>query len=251
MDLSSLPSGPLLAALVLGHVLADFVFQTRAMVEQKRTWKGLVTHGGLVLLCHVAALAPLAWMGGAPQLGPTLAVLLVLTAVHIVIDAAKVRLQEKEGDSLGLFLSDQGLHALTLLGAWLFLAHASGLSGNLSPTPEGFTLVAVLLAAYALNVTAASVTVGLLLKRFGLEGPKDARPAGRYIGILERVLILTFVILGQWGAIGFALTAKSVARFPAFQQGHDHFAEYFLAGTLASVSFAIGTGLTVRWLLGF
>lgn len=251
MVLDVLPSGPLLAALVLGHVLADFVFQTRRMVEQKATRQGLARHGALVLTCHVAALAPLAWLGAAPRFWPTLAAVVALAGVHVAIDAAKVRVQEKRGDSLALFLADQGLHALTLVGAWLFLARASGLGGGLAPTPQGFTVVAVLATAYALNVTAASVTVGLVLKRFNLEGPKDARPAGRYIGILERLLILTFVILGQWGAIGFALTAKSVARFPAFQQGHDHFAEYFLAGTLASVSFAIGTGLGVRWLLGF
>ena len=37
--------------------------------------------------------------------------------------------------------------------------------------------------------------------------------AGEWIGYIERVLILTFVITGNIEAVGFLLAAKSVFRF--------------------------------------
>jgi hypothetical protein len=70
--------------------------------------------------------------------------------------------------------------------------------------------------------------------------------AGKYIGWLERVLILTFVITGYLDAIGFLLAAKALARYPEIKLDEKgHFAEYFLVGTLTSVGLAIGGGLIV------
>src|SRR3712207_2325873 len=77
-----------LAWLVLAHLVADFVLQTDAMVEDKRStgrrrWRGLGTHGAIVALC----LAPVVGAYGARG-----AILLVVVAVgHVVIDAWKVR----------------------------------------------------------------------------------------------------------------------------------------------------------------
>ena len=54
------------------------------------------------------------------------------------------------------------------------------------------------------------------------------------------------MLTGQVSAIGFVLTAKSIARFKQFEaQG---FAERYLVGTLASTAFAIFTAL-VLWKL--
>ena len=41
----------------------------------------------------------------------------------------------------------------------------------------------------------------------------DTRQAGRYIGMLERALILTLTLAGAFTAIAFVLTAKSIARY--------------------------------------
>jgi hypothetical protein len=70
--------------------------------------------------------------------------------------------------------------------------------------------------------------------------------AGKYIGWLERILILTFVIGGYHEAIGFLLAAKAVARYPEIKEDtHGHFAEYFLIGTLTSVGLALLAGMAV------
>jgi Protein of unknown function (DUF3307) len=68
--------------------------------------------------------------------------------------------------------------------------------------------------------------------------PPPAPPArvGEAIGILERLLIVTFVLVGAEAAIGLVIAAKTLARFR--QLDDRDFAEYYLLGTLASVAVA-------------
>lgn len=70
---------------------------------------------------------------------------------------------------------------------------------------------------------------------------------GRVIGILERVLLYSFVLQGQYGAIGFILAAKAFTRFKALDD--RPFAEYVLIGTLLSACLALATGGLVHWLV--
>ena len=67
---------------------------------------------------------------------------------------------------------------------------------------------------------------------------------GRAIGVLERALTLTFVLLGQFGAAGLVVATKSLARFKALED--REFAEYFLVGTLASLLLAVAGGVAVH-----
>jgi hypothetical protein len=250
MDLAQMPGGPLLAALVVGHVVADFVLQTRRMVEAKRTARGLLQHAALVAASHAAGLALVAWAGVGVPLVPGAAAVAVLTAAHAAVDAWKVRRIGATGaDGVRLFLADQALHATSLLAVWAALA-APWSAPAWRPGATEATRACVLVAVYALNVTAAGAAIGMTLKRLGFDAAPGRPSMGRAIGVLERVLLVTLVLLSQWGAVGFVLTAKSVARFPNLKTDEQHFAEYFLLGTLMSASFAIGSGIAARLLLG-
>ena len=72
---------------------------------------------------------------------------------------------------------------------------------------------------------------------------------GRVIGLLERALLYVFILLGQFGAIGFVLAAKAFARSKALDD--RAFAEYVLIGTLLSGGLALCIGLAIRnlWLM--
>lgn len=70
---------------------------------------------------------------------------------------------------------------------------------------------------------------------------------GRTIGALERALALTLILLGEYGAVGWIIAAKSLARFKALED--REFAEYFLIGTLASFLLAVLAGVGIRILL--
>lgn len=88
---------------------------------------------------------------------------------------------------------------------------------------------------------------GIPTKAGGVAGaPRSeahASPAriGATIGVLERLLIVAFVLTGSTAAIGFVVAAKTLARFR--QLDDRDFAEYYLLGTLASVAVALGSGL--------
>ena len=58
--------------------------------------------------------------------------------------------------------------------------------------------------------------------------------AGAAVGILERLIMGIFVLMGQFAAIGLIFTAKSVARYNKISENQS-FAEYYLIGSLFSM----------------
>lgn len=74
------------------------------------------------------------------------------------------------------------------------------------------------------------------------EDKKNDNNAGRFIGTLERIIMLIFLFIGQYSAIGLVLTAKSIARYDRISKEKD-FAEYYLLGTLLSTVVVIVVSL--------
>lgn len=75
-------------------------------------------------------------------------------------------------------------------------------------------------------------------------GQKKELPVGSVIGKLERILTVILVLCGEIGAIGFVLTAKSLARYK--QLDNQSFAEKYLVGTLSSTAIAIVAALLLK-----
>lgn len=74
--------------------------------------------------------------------------------------------------------------------------------------------------------------------------------AGMWIGLLERILILTFVLLSHYEAIGFLIAAKSIFRFEEIKNSDDRKeVEYILIGTMISFVISIFFGIMVKWIL--
>lgn len=71
---------------------------------------------------------------------------------------------------------------------------------------------------------------------------------GATIGALERLLIVAFVLVNAEAAVGFVIAAKTIARFK--QLDDRGFAEYYLLGTLASVSVAFLSAVIAKAALG-
>ncbi|NIM14808.1 MAG: hypothetical protein GTO45_22700 [Candidatus Aminicenantes bacterium] len=68
--------------------------------------------------------------------------------------------------------------------------------------------------------------------------------AGRFIGILERILIYIFVLENQYAAVGLILAAKGFARFKELENRNR--AEYVLIGTLLSTLLAFVVALITK-----
>ena len=54
-----------------------------------------------------------------------------------------------------------------------------------------------------------------------------------HIGTIERLIMLVLLSVNQYSAMGFVLTAKSIARYDKITKD-EKFAEYYLLGTLVS-----------------
>lgn len=68
---------------------------------------------------------------------------------------------------------------------------------------------------------------------------------GKYIGNLERLLILGVVLVGSYETIGFIIAGKGLIRAKEFED--RDFAEYFLIGTLTSTAIAIVVGFLLKF----
>ncbi|MEZ5491513.1 MAG: hypothetical protein R3F50_14520 [Gammaproteobacteria bacterium] len=70
--------------------------------------------------------------------------------------------------------------------------------------------------------------------------------AGTVIGRLERIIMLTFILLDEYTAVGFVLALKAAYRF---KDTDDHArAEYMLMGTFLSLAITIAVGLVAKFL---
>ncbi|WP_438969203.1 hypothetical protein [Nonlabens sp.] len=78
----------------------------------------------------------------------------------------------------------------------------------------------------------------------GIYGLKNS---GKWIGMLERLLIFLFIITNHFSAVGLLLTAKSVFRFGDLSKAKNmKLTEYVLIGTLLSFGIAILIGLLFK-----
>lgn len=70
--------------------------------------------------------------------------------------------------------------------------------------------------------------------------------AGRWIGVLERLLIYVLMLAGAAAAAGLVVAAKSILRFPEISGKPAAIdPEYVLVGSLARWRLAFGTGALV------
>lgn len=68
---------------------------------------------------------------------------------------------------------------------------------------------------------------------------------GRIIGNFERFLMIVMVVSGSYEGLGLLVAAKGLIRAREFED--RDFAEYFIVGSLASVTVALVLGLTLRY----
>ncbi len=104
----------------------------------------------------------------------------------------------------------------------------------------------LILAGAILLTVPANWLVRWILKVVRAEFPKESNGAGRWIGILERLLIYVLVIAGQAAAAGIVVAAKSILRYPEISAKPQRIApEYVLIGSLASWLLAFAFGVAV------
>jgi|SRR6266853_1408895 len=248
-----------LLAVYLGHLAADFVFQTRRLVDGKLRGRSTayLIHG---LIHYLSAILLVAFfIPGSIVTFRTHLVIAALALVHLLIDFAKVQLAAKRvlRGGAGVYIADQLVHLLSVvLAAWLlspgmsFTALSAPLQASRSVGTKFLAVPVIYLGVifgggYLIRFMTRSLTESVKDEEFGKAG-EQLQNAGLYIGWLERFLILTALLLRSPAAVGLILTAKAITRYPEFKSAR--FAEYVLIGTLLSVSLAFVGAVFLAWL---
>lgn len=228
----------LLLKLLIAHFLGDFAFQKDSWVKQKEKYK--IASKYLYFHIGVHALLLVVVLGFQKKYIGLLSLILVS---HYIIDLIKLYIPTK--NKIGLFFVDQVLHLSVIIGSVIVLKNIKFEVDNWFTAGNLLFLLAIILVTVV-----SSIVLKVLFAIWSKEIEKISKSdsslsnAGKYIGMLERLLVFVFVILNHWEAIGFLLAAKSVFRFSDLTNSKDRkLTEYILIGTLLSFGIAILIGL--------
>ncbi|MCP4585999.1 DUF3307 domain-containing protein [Pseudoalteromonas shioyasakiensis] len=240
----------LIVSLILAHLIADFYWQPMSWVHDRNTRHFRASKLYLHVLIHGASsfLVLLFWEFnyGWQALSNVVIATAVIMVTHYLIDLAK----SYSSKGVVPFIVDQLAHLviLFLLAIWLsendeFFTH----SWQWLMQPATLWV----LCGYLLILNPTAVFIRMMLERItsGFSTTGSLPAAGQSIGMLERVLMLTFILLDQFSGVGFLLAAKSVFRFGDLSASRDKkLTEYVMLGTLLSVSVTLFIGLAVNYL---
>jgi len=235
-----------LVRILMAHVLADFVFQPDAWIEDRAKRKAKSPY----LYLHILIVGLLTWLFIQPRY--VFVAPLVIMMTHGAIDIFKTYLP----DNTRNFLIDQFAHILIIVLVW------GALISDLHPFLYTIKLIAfpslwIVLLSYIIAIWPASFVIAKFTQKwredidqaddYDISGLEDA---GKWIGRIERFLILTLILINQYSAIGFLIASKSIFRFSGIEKKQVRKeAEYILIGTLISFALAIILGLATKYLL--
>lgn len=236
----------LLLPLLAAHLLSDFSFQTDSFVRRKG-------HPAYLLL-HILIIGTSTYL----LLGDfrEWKIPLVIMGTHGIIDLLKIRLSPKWiNDSLA-FIVDQILHLLVIFAIAAFDWSRMGVFNPwwLNHNPEAYLKVLAIIGAVIATTEGSGHLISKVLPRMLDTDPTELHAnaglngAGRYIGYLERLLLLIFVFSGQLAAAGFLIAAKSVLRFQKANESRRD-TEYILLGTLLSFTLGIAISYAFKMLM--
>jgi len=219
----------LVLSLVLAHLVGDFMLQTGKSCKDKkeRHWKSPHHY------VHALIVFGLSWLVSCDWTFWWCA--LVIGVTHFAIDMWKSYREE----NVKWFAVDQILHIAIMAGvAWMWCS-MNGWSMALD-IPVKFVAMTI---AIIVCWKPSNIFIKLMLKHYSVNMPEEKTGgfnAGALIGDIERWLILVFVLLQRYDAIGLLIAAKSIIRFGDKETTKT---EYVLAGTLMSIFIAVLAGV--------
>lgn len=228
----------ILLRLLFAHIVTDFILQPGSWVKDKQEKK----ISSKFLYYHVLVTGIVAYIATWHWGGWKIALIIMLS--HFLIDTWKLYGK----NNLVYFLVDQLLHILIIITSWLLIykQFTTGLF-NFVDWNRIWT--------YALVFGFIIWPVGYIIsfataqwrKRLEEEAGESLEQAGKYIGMLERILVMIFILTGRYETIGLLIAAKSILRFSE-SKARKH-TEYVLIGTMLSFAITLIIGLAAQYYL--
>lgn len=227
----------ILIKLILAHLIGDFLLQPKSWVKEKEYRKAASPKLYIHVLIHGLLVLLLLWDLSQWKIA------LAITIAHLGIDLTKLYAQKSKTKTTW-FIADQVMHLLSILIIYFIFTEAQVDWQSVFQDSKLLALITVVLFL----TQPASIILANLLKKWSESIPsqpdQSLQDAGKYIGILERLFVFTFIATGHWEAVGFLLAAKSVFRFGDLRKSKERkLTEYILIGTLLSFGTAMIAGL--------
>jgi len=226
--------------LILAHLLGDFILQPNSWVADKENHKLKSPYLYYHVLIHTALSFIFLW-----DIKLWWVAILVGLS-HFIIDACKLSFQNNLTKKRWFFI-DQALHVAVIgIVSLCFNEFDFEFLKNQE-------FLKIIMGALFLTMP-ASIFIKILLSSWtpvteeeGSVQTESLSSAGKYIGILERLLVFTFIVVDHWEGVGFMVAAKSVFRFSDLAQAKQRkLTEYVLIGTLLSFGIAVLTGILIK-----
>jgi len=232
-----------LIKLILAHLIGDFFLQPNSWVKDKATKKLKSRKLYIHVAVHITLIFLVFFSFSIWKIALSIGLL------HLFIDGAKAIFQTHKNARV-LFFIDQIFHFSSIVLVWHLFFKGSLDISYLNDINFWILISCALFLTMPTSII-MKVIIAKWLPENDDESPKSLQNAGKYIGILERVLIFIFITTNHFEAVGFLLAAKSIFRFGDLKEAHDlKLTEYVLIGTLLSFGIAIGVALAVKGFLG-
>ena len=227
-----------LIKLILSHLLADFVLQPKKWVNDRCSRHFFSPW----LYLHALIAALLAWVFIGFQYW-SFALLIFIS--HALIDGWK----SYRPQTAMYFLIDQFIHLLVIAACWYYAFYTPGDIREWLQFMANNNTFWLLATAYVFLSFPTGILIGQITRKWSDQLPRSAglANAGKWIGIVERILILTFLLQDQYAAIGLLITAKGLLRFNEKDRQEEK-TEYVLIGSLISFSISVITGIIVKYI---
>lgn len=226
---------PLVILQTIAHLLSDYYFQSDDSAKEKNRngfkskfiWK----HTLITFLCSWILSFDINFVFCA----------LGISIFHYIIDGCKAKLNTSKYS----FFVDQIMHLIVIfVFVWLFQKYFDS-NKIISITLDNKYLLAIL--GYIACMKPANIFIHETIKISNIKSisntDTELENAGKLIGSLERILVLTFVIIGKLEVVGFLIAAKSILRY---KDTDTIKTEYVLIGTMLSFGLAMIAGLIVN-----
>ena len=221
-------------AIFTAYLLGCFISQTAWAPGARRTIQAALRSSAIITLAAYLLLGSFQWQ--------------VLFAIFLTLAATGVIRVYRPSESLAALLAVQLTHTAVLiaLAYWYPEAAQKGwwITG-LTPESTGwYYAFLTFISGLILCVPVGGNLIAKLTRRFAIEiGDNDIaglKQGGRYIGWLERFLVLLLLLMDQANGIGFLIAAKSILRFGEIKdQAQRKVAEYIIIGTFLSFGWAL------------
>ncbi len=222
---------------ILAHFLADYTFQN----DKKARDKNKYGFKSKFLKWHILIVFVTSWLLSF-QLKFVFASL-IIAFTHWLIDGFKPKFNRGKYR----FFIDQVLHLSIVVLVSYFYYKKVGLENSFIAIPAKYLLI---ILAFFLTEKPTNILIREIFKLYKIKfenAKNELLNAGKLIGIIERWLILLFVFLDQYEAIGFLIAAKSILRYNPNNDNKDfNKTEYVLVGTMLSFFIAIFIGSIVK-----